>query len=77
MLKLVGWGVMAVLGVALAFLGAAHHQIRQVDPALPDAEELLAATRVSDGPVRLRYLNTASQAGTGPATICHPAFLLE
>lgn len=76
-LKLAGWGVLAALVMALAFLGAAHYQIRQVEPALPDVNELLAATRVPDGPVRLRYVNTASQPGSGPATICHPAFLLE
>ncbi len=72
MLKLVGWGVLAALVMALAFLGEAHYQIRQVEPALPDVNELLAATRGPDGPVRLRYVNPASQPGSGPATICHP-----
>ena len=68
-----------VLGLLLAlalFLGKAHWEIRAVDPALPDAEELAFSLTGSGGPVRIRYVNTASQRAPA-GTVAFPAFLLE
>ena len=67
----------AIVAALAAVLGEAHWEIRGLDPPLPEREELLTLLGVDGGPVRVRYLDTASQPGPGPATIGHPVFVVE
>lgn len=67
---------LGLLGLALV-LAESHVEIRSIHPALPGAHALLEATDGPDAPRRLAWLNTASQRGDAPATLAHPAFLLE
>ncbi|MDX1735374.1 MAG: MBL fold metallo-hydrolase [Halioglobus sp.] len=60
---------------ALATLPA-HRQIRAVAPALPDYASLRSALAVTDGPVAISYVNTASQSGP-LGTLGHPGVLLQ
>ena len=76
-LKGVGWLVIAFLVLIGVVLAEAHFEIRRVTPPLPDAAALQERVREAVGPIRLSYINTASQPGRGPFTIGHPAFLLE
>jgi glyoxylase-like metal-dependent hydrolase (beta-lactamase superfamily II) len=73
---LLALGVVGVLVLAVA-LAEAHVEIRSIHPELPDAAALAALTDVPDAPLRIAYLNTASQRGAAPATLGHPAFLLD
>jgi glyoxylase-like metal-dependent hydrolase (beta-lactamase superfamily II) len=65
----------AVVGVA-AIVGPALMQVRGVEPPLPSEAELRELLRVEDGPVRVRYVNTSSQA-IGDRTLGHTVFLVE
>jgi hypothetical protein len=67
-----------VLGVLLLliFLVPPHLQIRGVEPSLPARPELRALLEASDGPVRLRYVNTSSQRLPG-GILGHTAFIAE
>jgi len=62
---------------AAGFLLEAHWEMRDIAPPLPELATLDARTRVSGAPVRVSYVNTATQRSTGPAAIGHPGFLLE
>lgn len=70
-----------LLVLPVLFLGgvlfAAHRQIRNVDPPLPDVEALLASVDVEGGPTRVRYVNSASQPTADGRTMGHVAFVLE
>ncbi len=68
---------LVLLLVAAGFLGEAHLEIRSLWPKLPDREALAELGAAGDGPVRLSYLNTASQSGPGSPPVGHPSFLLE
>jgi len=74
-------GLLVLLGVGALVLAVvlaeAHVEIRSIHPPLPDAAALLALTDVPDTPVRIAYLDTASQTGDAPATLAYPAFLLD
>ncbi len=76
LLLVLGGLVLALILAVAGFLGKAHWEIREVDPALPDAEALASSLSGSAGPVRIRYLNTASQRAPA-GTVAYPAFLLE
>ena len=67
----------ALIFGAAGFLLEAHQEMRAIAPPLPDPATLEALTRVSEPPVRVSYVNTATQRGPGPAPIGHPGFLLE
>lgn len=56
-------GSVALVALALAafVLVRAHLAIRRVDPPLPEAADLLRVAPGADLPIRLHYLNTASQ----------------
>jgi glyoxylase-like metal-dependent hydrolase (beta-lactamase superfamily II) len=62
--RLLLW-VLLLLGAALAAAGAvllfAHVSIRRIDPPLPSVDELLRERAAADLPVRLRWIETASQ----------------
>jgi glyoxylase-like metal-dependent hydrolase (beta-lactamase superfamily II) len=66
------------LGAVLlsAILGAAHWQIRQVEPALPTARDIASALEETDSAALISYINTATQAGP-LGTIGHIGVLLE
>jgi glyoxylase-like metal-dependent hydrolase (beta-lactamase superfamily II) len=66
----------ALLIVAAGALLEAHWEIRRLTPELPDLEAVEALAGVPGAPVRLGYLNTATQRGPG-SPIAHPAFVLE
>ena len=68
--------LLGVLGVAFV-LGRAHLGVRAVQTPLPDAQELAAALDRDAGPLRLHYLNTATQQMVPGANGGHPVFLLE
>ena len=44
-------------------LGAAHWQIRQVEPVLPTAQDIAQALEETDSAAAISYINTATQAG--------------
>jgi len=87
-----GLGVLALLAVALgALLGAAHRQIRAIDPELPSLDALRAFANDADLPVRLSVWNTSSQPvprsavldarrdpdPAQPYGMSHPSFVVE
>jgi len=70
---------LVLLGLGLA-LGWAHLGIRRENPALPAAAAMRALADVPDRPVRLSWIETASQCtprDEGPACLVHPVFVLE
>lgn len=68
---------LALLAVA-ALLGEAHWEIRRVAPALPAPAAILAVDGGGAGPVRVRYANTATQAGLVPGVVgTFGGFVLE
>ncbi len=83
--------VLIVLAIAIAGLTCAHLEIRRFEPPLPAASAVLEAAPAGDLPVRLSYINTASQRmprasvlepsldpdPEAPYTMSHPAFVLE
>jgi glyoxylase-like metal-dependent hydrolase (beta-lactamase superfamily II) len=90
---LLGLAALTGLGVTTAAAGLllAHRAMRAIDPPLPDEAELKAAGNVGDLPVRLRWIDTASQAmprsavlepsldpaPAQPYVMAHTAFVLE
>jgi glyoxylase-like metal-dependent hydrolase (beta-lactamase superfamily II) len=63
--------------VLLAFiLGAAHWQIRQLEPTLPTARDIALALAEADAASTISYINTATQAGP-MGTIGHIGVLIE
>ncbi|MFT4571814.1 MAG: glyoxylase-like metal-dependent hydrolase (beta-lactamase superfamily II) [Candidatus Binatia bacterium] len=95
MLKRILAVVSVLVLLALLFvswlIGSAHFQIRRIRPALPTVGAVRSAVdAVSDGPVRLRWINTSSQASPRaaalgsadpnpelPYRLCHSSFVLE
>ena len=73
---LAGLLLVGVIVLALV-LAEAHLEIRSVTPELPETGALDGLSAVPGGPVRIAYVNTASQTGGAPATLAHPAFLLS
>lgn len=75
---LLGILFLIILGLTYigVFLGEAHWEIRTVKPALPTVDEVRTALDRGEGPVRIRYINTASQAAAGRKVI-HPSYVLE
>jgi hypothetical protein len=71
-------GAALVLGLILAAIALVppHLQVRSVVPALPDVTALRALLSVENGPVRLRYVNTSSQA-LPQGELGHTVFLVE
>ena len=70
-------GFIVVCCVALfAFLAPAHWQIQHITPKLPGWAALNAALDEPGGPVRLAYVNTASQS-TFAGELGHPAILID
>jgi glyoxylase-like metal-dependent hydrolase (beta-lactamase superfamily II) len=93
-MRLIRWlGVLLILVVLMAAsgLGWAHWSIRSTRPALPADEALLALAAVADRPVRVRWVNAATQrvphaagfAGPIPGRrdpwqrMAYPVFVLE
>lgn len=73
--------LLVVVLVPVLFVGivlfSAHRQIRNVDPPLPDIAELLASVETDDGPVRIRYVNTATQPTADGRKMGHVAIVLD
>jgi glyoxylase-like metal-dependent hydrolase (beta-lactamase superfamily II) len=75
--------VLLLLLVASGFLIWAHRGIRRENPPLPDFAALRAMADATDRPVRLSWINTASQLtppledSTDGQRIVHPVFVLE
>lgn len=67
---------LAFLAIAIGaiFLIEAHWEIRSLEPAIPERAALAVLAGVPDAPVRVGYLNTATQHSAG---IAHIVFLLE
>lgn len=90
---LLALGALAVLSVVFVAGGLflAGRAIRALDPELPSEDAIMAFDPAADLPVRISFLNTASQvmprAGVldpsldptpdAPYTMSHPAFVLE
>ena len=74
--KIFGGGLVLALVLASIALVPSHLQVRSVEPGLPNAARLRALLSVEDGPVRLRYVNTSSQA-LPQGELGHPVFLVE
>jgi glyoxylase-like metal-dependent hydrolase (beta-lactamase superfamily II) len=86
-------GVVLLAGIAfvLGGLAWAHAEIRGIEPALPSVDAAVAADAASDLPVRLRWIDTASQrmprsgvldpaldaAPDAPYVMGHTGFVLE
>jgi len=91
LLALLLFASLGAVALAVAILAFGHWSIRQVDPPLPEAARVLAAIAQDDLPVRLSYINTASQAmprsvvldsardpdPDAPYVMAHSAFALE
>lgn len=95
MLRRVSFGVAGLVVLALAFAGVglwlAKRSIAALDPPLPTVEEVLAFDARADLPVRLSWINTASQkmprsavlepaldpTPTAPYVMSHAVFVLE
>lgn len=95
MLRRVGLGLVALLLLAVASAGVglwlAKRAIGAIDPPLPTAEQILSFDPNADLPVRLAWINTASQkmprsavldasldpTPAAPYVMSHPAFVLE
>ena len=91
LLKGIGFLLSAAFVLAAAVLVWGHVQIRRAHPELPEIEVLLAADRAADLPVRLTWINTASQRMPRAAvlerdldpdpeaayTMSHPSFVVE
>ncbi len=73
----IGWVVLGLLAVLASVLAEAHWEMRGVTPDLPELPAIAGVAEATDGPVRVSYINTATQAGPGPSAVAHPAFLLE
>ncbi len=61
LLKAIGFLLATFCVVAAAVLGWGHVGIRRVNPPLPSIADVLDIDRETDLPVRLTYINTASQ----------------
>ncbi len=68
--------ILLIVGVLGLFLLEAHWEMRQIKPTLPTANQIEAAVSSEDGPVSIRYINTASQASPG-RHIIHPSYAIE
>lgn len=75
--------IRAVTGIMLVFLLSllagftyAHFSIRGERPMMPPVEAILALEHEADRPIRLRWINTASQRDP-EGGIVHSAFVLE
>jgi glyoxylase-like metal-dependent hydrolase (beta-lactamase superfamily II) len=95
MLRKIVLTLVALVFLAVGFVAGglylAKRAIRAIDPPLPEATDLVAYDGSADLPVRLRWLNTASQkmprsgvleasldGDTGlPYMMSHPSFVLE
>lgn len=75
--RVVGWGLLGLLVILLGFLLEAHWEIRRLPPRLPERTALAEATAGEGGPVRVSWLNTATQRSPGTPPVGHPVFLLE
>ena len=76
LLKILGGALLLGVLLLLVFLIPAHLQIRSVEPGVPTRPELRELLGASDGPVRLRYVNTSSQRlSTGE--LGHTVFVVE
>jgi glyoxylase-like metal-dependent hydrolase (beta-lactamase superfamily II) len=81
----------AALGVLAVGLVRAHREIDAIDPSLPSAAGVIQSDAESELPVRLRWIDTASQALARSAVLApgrdpdpgaryvmsHPSFVLE
>ena len=86
-----GWLLMLLLGAGTLVLVHAHIRIRQERTALPAVAEITRLAEAADRPVRLAWVNTASQpmarssvldprADPGPDApyvMSHPSFVLQ
>ena len=70
------FALLAIAGLGTAFLLEAHWEMRSVSPDLPEREEIFRALGSEDGPIRIRFVNTASQEAAGRKVI-HPSYILE
>ena len=74
---MVAWVLLAVILLGGAVLGEAHLEIRGLAPVLPDRAELDELLGAGSGPVRVSYVNTATQRTPGGSATAFPAFILE
>jgi glyoxylase-like metal-dependent hydrolase (beta-lactamase superfamily II) len=91
LLKAVGFLLLAGIVLAGGLLAWEHLEIRRIDPTLPPIADLLEPDLNSDLPVRLTWINTASQPMPRAAvlepdldphpeeayTMSHPTFVVE
>jgi glyoxylase-like metal-dependent hydrolase (beta-lactamase superfamily II) len=91
LLKLIGFLLVAGLILAASALAWGHIQIRRFNPPLPALSEVLEPDRELELPVRLTWINTASQRmprsavlepnvdpdPDAPYVMSHPSFVVE
>ena len=68
------FGLMVVFGLVLI---EAHYEMYQTAPPVPPIEQLAAVSGGTDGPVRLRYINSGTQIWPGGDRGTYGGFLLE
>ena len=68
------FGFMVLLGLVLI---EAHYEMNQTAPPVPPIEQLAAVSGGTDGPVRLRYINSGTQIWPGGDRGTYGGFLLE
>lgn len=81
MLRIIFTTIAILLLLPLLFMGAvlskAHWDIRQVTPNIPDAAQLQQSLISNEGPVRISYIENASQTVPDRGDSGHVAFVLE
>jgi glyoxylase-like metal-dependent hydrolase (beta-lactamase superfamily II) len=91
LLKTTGFLLLVALLLAGLALGWGHFHIRRIQPELPDVKQVVQVDRTLDLPVRLSWINTASQrmprsavlepsldpAPESPYVMSHPSFVVE
>ncbi len=77
----VGVGVLAIIALGCVLIAAilieAHLEMRGITPPLPEVAAVASLAAVEGGPVRIRYINTATQRGPDSAVMGFTAYLLE
>jgi len=75
-LKIIAVLLVLAMIVLAVFLVPQHMQIREVEPAIPEIDQLQTLKSQENGPVKISYINTSSQVVQG-SPLGHTVFLAE
>lgn len=80
-LRRVGVALLSVIAACCVLIAVilteAHLEMRGITPPLPGLASITQLAEVEGGPIRIRYLNTATQGGPGLSSFGYPAYLIE